>query len=395
MADWIPEHLGRLHSRFAPRRPDLSPTRPGRQSCPHCRQIPSSFQAAGYLCDLCFILLSTWKRELFLSAARGICNGSLIEPCNGLLSDEDRLAQKYMCRVCADGNDRYLQDIVTVPLTRTIQNSGLGQSRQQYTERMQSQMISLGKCMNLRCAQDMNRFDFLVAEPQQDGERYVFCSDCRFLQTELGGRDPYETTTEGLVESARHRLARRQASPPLTEVDLPSPSGSSDIFRCSSPLVPRARQVRQSAPRSRSGSSDIFRCSPASASGRSIYEDALPHQAQSGNAPFWNSLYQNEDTENRSPLLPQALQVRQPAPILSQGRENLQSITMMAEEAFSHQMAMVERICSAYSSPSRYVVNPTNRRRESDEEILQPVPVRYWQPSYFPGNEPQGGDVFE
>lgn len=87
--------------------------------CPHCQKLISTNQTYGYLCPWCFVSLSFWRQDMFVRAAYGFCLGS----CNGMLSDEEPLAQQCMCSNCAGGHESNLRDYVSIDFNTSVPNT--------------------------------------------------------------------------------------------------------------------------------------------------------------------------------------------------------------------------------------------------------------------------------
>lgn len=191
--------------------------------CPHCQKLISTNQAYGYLCPWCFVSLSSWRQDMFVRVAYGFCLG----PCNGMLSNEERLAQQSMCSNCSGGHESNLRDYISIDSITSGPKHPLYdvmmQDRLQVANYIGKRLVPLGICKNIRCFKKMQLCDSLVPGSKLAVERYVYCPGCRtrlaedFPTTSARG---YETTTAPLSSGVIWQSFMAQI-PPRVQIPFP------------------------------------------------------------------------------------------------------------------------------------------------------------------------------
>lgn len=160
--------------------------------CPHCLIYLSGPKDKGYLCINCEPIVDSRTWLALRRAASGICSGT----CGGYLSQEERLAQRYICGKCFPGWNAHVQNMADPAIVSAARRREFRTLRESYEANMHEQVIMRGRCVNLACARPMQVHDYF--DPWvPHGHRFVHCMVCRL-----------EPTVDGYPDEARMAITQ-------------------------------------------------------------------------------------------------------------------------------------------------------------------------------------------
>lgn len=211
--------MPRCPSRWEPRRPDESPTRGAKrphsvfdlsvedagdkfrpQHCPSCGVNHSGVANVGYLCNICTQYSRPEVRLAFKDAAASICSG-----CEEPLTDEEHLAQYYVCKEC-NPHKREVQHAGDRQLVMRVRGAACRPGCALYDKSMGQTLFKRGCCRSSFCGKQMTMSDF-YDETTSAPYRFTSCEECR----------------EELAKNGMPEVGRRLSTDPIPKHLLDAP----------------------------------------------------------------------------------------------------------------------------------------------------------------------------